>query len=45
MYFNDIVVYIPKNFSYDKDLVVDAKRSSYGKEYIFIYALDGGKDA
>ena len=44
MYLNGVVVYVPTNFSYDKDLVIDAKTSSYGKEYIFIYALDGGKN-
>jgi hypothetical protein len=44
MYLNGVVVYIPTNFSYDKDLIIDAKSSSYGKEYIFIYALDGGKN-
>lgn len=45
IFFDDVVVYVPKNFFYDKDLVIDAKTSSYGKEYIFIYALDGGKNA
>ncbi|MEO1783555.1 hypothetical protein V4762_00600 [Thermodesulfobium sp. 4217-1] len=45
MQFDDVVLYVPDNFSYDKDLIIDAKSSSYGKEYIYIYALDGGKNA
>jgi hypothetical protein len=45
MKFENIVLYVPDNFSFDRDLIIDAKASSYGKEYIYIYALNGGKNA